>query len=418
MTQGINEAKVTQWLAGHVDGLSAPLRFDLISGGRSNLTYAVTDADGRKVVLRRPPTSHVLSTAHDMAGSTGSSRRCATPMCRSPRRWRSAPDEAVNDRPFYVMGFVDGHVLRDVAAPRRCWTSRGRTVAGEQLVDVLAAIHRVDVDAVGLGDFARRDGYIERQLRRWHGQFGKSQEQAREIGVYRPVPLVDEVHALLTERLPAQQGTAIVHGDYRLDNTIMSGDGRIMAVLDWELCTLGDPLADVGTLLAYWAEDAGTASASPAVSRWRSRPPPGCPASRPGPRSPPGTPRAPAGTCHDIGYYLAFAYWKLACILEGVFVRYAANAMGTGASKPTPCSASRTGPPGAGSAAGLRPCHAGLGAGGLPSAYRGVRRRGDHAGRARRAGRRREDRRGRDHRSQRDLGRDGRRRGLVRRRSG
>ena len=156
-------------------------------------------------------------------------------------------------------------MLRDVAGTEAVLDEPSRKVAGEQLVDVLAAIHRVDVDAVGLGDFARRDGYIERQLRRWHGQFGKSQEQAKEIGVYRPVPLVDEVHKILTDRLPAQHGTAIVHGDYRLDNTIMSAGGRIMAVLDWELCTLGDPLADVGTLLAYWAEDQGTATPSPAV---------------------------------------------------------------------------------------------------------------------------------------------------------
>src|SRR5258708_32660712 len=105
-------------------------------------------------------------------------------------------------------------------------------MAGEQLIDVLAAIHDVDVDAVGLGDFARRDGYIERQLRRWHGQFGKSQEQAKEIGVYRPVPLVDEGHKLLSERLPVQQGAAIVDGDYPLDNTIMSRRGKIMARLD------------------------------------------------------------------------------------------------------------------------------------------------------------------------------------------
>ena len=335
MAQGIREPEVTDWLAGHA-GLVAPLGFELISGGRSNLTYAVTDASGRKIVLRRPPTSHVLSTAHDMGREyrvISALRDTAVPVAVA---LAFCEDEAVNDRPFYLMEFVDGYVLRDVAGTEAVLDVPRRRVAGEQLIDVLAAIHRVDVDAVGLGNFARRDGYIERQLRRWHGQFGKSQEQAKEIGVYRPVPLVDEVAKILTDRLPAQQGTAIVHGDYRLDNTIMSGDGRIMAVLDWELCTLGDPLADVGTLLAYWAEDATDqaerATASPAVVTMAQSAATGLPGF---PTRSEIAARYVAGSGRDltnIGYYVAFAYWKLACILEGVFVRYAANAMGAGAS--------------------------------------------------------------------------------------
>jgi aminoglycoside phosphotransferase (APT) family kinase protein len=328
MVQGIKAAEVTEWLLGHVEGLQAPLSFDLISGGRSNLTYAVIDEAGRKIVLRRPPTSHVLSTAHDMAREyrvISALRDTDVPVAPA---LAFCADEAVNDRPFYLMGFVDGHVLRDIAGTEAVLDEAKRLVAGEQLIDVLAAIHQVDVDAVGLGDFARRDGYIERQLRRWHGQFGKSQEQAMQIGVYRPVPLVDEVHKILTDRLPAQQGASIVHGDYRLDNTIMSADGRIMAVLDWELSTLGDPLADVGTLLAYWAEAPGRGTPSAAVVTM----------AQSAATALPGFPsraeiagRYAAHSGRDlagIDYYVAFAYWKLACILEGVFVRYAANAMG------------------------------------------------------------------------------------------
>ena len=332
MAQGIKMAEVTDWLLGHVDGLAAPLRFDLISGGRSNLTYAVTDAAGRKIVLRRPPVSHVLSTAHDMAREyrvISALRDTDVPVAPA---LAFCTDESVNDRPFYLMEFVTGHVLRDVTGTEAVLDQAHRRVAGEQLIDVLAAIHRVDVDAVGLGDFARRDGYIERQLRRWHGQFGKSQEQAKEIGVYRPVPLVDEVHQILTDRLPVQQGTAIVHGDYRLDNTIMSGEGRIMAVLDWELCTLGDPLADVGTLLAYWAEDPGRRGPSSAVATMAQSAATGLPGF-PGRAEIAARYAASSGRdLSNIGFYIAFAYWKLACILEGVFVRYAANAMGVGAS--------------------------------------------------------------------------------------
>jgi aminoglycoside phosphotransferase (APT) family kinase protein len=332
MVQGVRVTEVTDWLAGHVSGVVAPLRFELISGGRSNLTYAVTDAAGRRIVLRRPPVSHVLSTAHDMAREyrvISALRDTDVPVAPA---LAFCADESVNDRPFYLMEFVDGYVLRDVAGTKAVLDEPRRRVAGEQLIDVLAAIHRVDVDAVGLGDFARRDGYIERQLRRWHGQFGKSQEQAKEIGVYRPVPLVDEVHTMLTDRLPVQQGTSIVHGDYRLDNTIMSGDGRIMAVLDWELCTLGDPLADVGTLVAYWAEDPGRRGLSSAVATM----------AQSAATALPGFPsrteiadRYAANSGRDLAnlnFYVAFAYWKLACILEGVFVRYAANAMGSAAS--------------------------------------------------------------------------------------
>src|SRR5215468_4149458 len=332
MVQGIAVPQVTGWLLDHIDGLAPPLSFELISGGRSNLTYAVTGGGDRKVVLRRPPVSHVLSTAHDMGREyrvISALRDTEVPVAPA---LAFCQDEEVNDRPFYVMEFVDGYVLRDVAGTEAVLEEPQRKMAGEQLIDVLAAIHRVDVDAVGLGDFARRDGYLERQLRRWHGQFGKSQEQAKEIGVYRPVPLVDEVHKILTDRLPAQQGTAIVHGDYRLDNTIMSAGGRIMAVLDWELSTLGDPLADVGTLLAYWAEDRDEATPSPAVVTMAQTAATGLAGF---PTRGEIADRYAASSRRDltgIGYYIAFAYWKLACILEGVFVRYAANAMGTGAS--------------------------------------------------------------------------------------
>jgi aminoglycoside phosphotransferase (APT) family kinase protein len=361
VTEGINAAPVTAWLADHVEGVHPPFTFELISGGRSNLTFAVTDAAGRRLVLRRPPMSHVLPTAHDM----GREYRIISALRPTPVPVATAlgycDDEAVNERPFYVMDFVDGFILRGAADGEAALDKRTRRVAGEDLVDVLAAIHHVDVDAVGLGNLARRDGYIERQLRRWHGQFQQSQQQAREIGVYRPVPLVDEVHRLLAERVPPQHGTAIVHGDYRIDNTVISAEGRIQAVLDWELCTLGDALADVGTLLAYWSDHAVAEMAGPPPDAKQAAPEfgatqpgatqPGATqpgATQPGATQPgatgqlaatalPGFPsraevadRYAARSGRDLtqlGFYVAFAYWKLACILEGVFVRYAAHAM-------------------------------------------------------------------------------------------
>jgi aminoglycoside phosphotransferase (APT) family kinase protein len=347
VTEGINAAPVTAWLASNVDGVHPPLTFELISGGRSNLTYAVTDAAGRRLVLRRPPMSHVLPTAHDM----GREYRIISALRPTPVPVATAlgycDDEAVNERPFYVMDFVDGFILRGAADGQAALDEGTRRVAGEDLVDVLAAIHHVDVDAVGLGNLARRDGYIERQLRRWHGQFQQSQQQAREMGVYRPVPLVDEVHRLLAERVPPQHGTAIVHGDYRIDNTVISAEGRIQAVLDWELCTLGDALADVGTLLAYWSDHAVAEMAGPppdakqaAAPEFGAREPaatePGATAQLAATALPGFPSRAEVADRYatrsgrdlsQLGFYVAFAYWKLACILEGVFVRYAAHAM-------------------------------------------------------------------------------------------
>jgi aminoglycoside phosphotransferase (APT) family kinase protein len=326
MTEGINAPAVSGWLLANVEGLRPPFEFALIAGGRSNLTYAVTDAAGRRIVLRRPPMSHVLPTAHDVGREyriISALRDTPVPV---PAALACCADETVTGRPFYVMDFVDGYVLREPAEAAAVLDEATRTTAGRDLVDVLVAIHRLRVDAIGLGDLARHDGYIERQLRRWHRQFGQSQQQAREVGVYRPVPLVDKVHDLLAARVPPQQGTALVHGDYRLDNTIVSAQGQVQAVLDWELSTLGDALADLGTMMAYWGSGPEPGAASDPLQAAAT--------SLPGfPSRADVAERYAAQSGRDVtnlGFYVAFAQWKLACIGEGVFVRYAANAMGTG----------------------------------------------------------------------------------------
>jgi aminoglycoside phosphotransferase (APT) family kinase protein len=309
--EGIDVEAVTAWLAPRVERLTPPLSFSLIPGGHSNLTYLVTDTDGRRWVLRRPPLGLVLATAHDM----GREHRIITALRGhvpvAPVVGLSA-DDAVNGAPFYVMDFVDGEVVRDVAAAEAL-TPAQRHRAGESLVEVLAAIHAVDVDAVGLGDLGRREAYLERQLRRWHGQWETSRT--------RDLPVVDDVHRRLVESVPDQGPATIVHGDYRLDNCILGPDGSVAAVLDWELCTLGDPLADLGLLCVYWADPGepthsgmpaattvdGFATKAELVHRYAEL-----------------TGRDVA----HIGYYVAFGYWKLACIIQGVFARYAAGAMG------------------------------------------------------------------------------------------
>jgi aminoglycoside phosphotransferase (APT) family kinase protein len=310
--KGVDVARVTAWFEVHAPEVAPPLTFELIAGGRSNLTYRVTDTAGHAWVLRRPPLGQVLATAHDMGREHRIIAALAATDVPVAPVVGLCEDEAVTGAPFYVMGFVDGLVARDAAAARALDVG-ARTRAGEQIPDVLARIHAVDPDAVGLGDLGRREGYVERQLKRWYGQWQKS--KTRDLAV------VDEVHDALATRVPEQGPAAIVHGDYRLDNCLLAPDGTIAAVLDWELCTLGDPLADVGLLVVYWTEpedrhpallDASTTlegfpTRAAVIERYAA---------------------ASGRDVSDVDYFVAFGYWKLACILEGVYARYRGGVMG------------------------------------------------------------------------------------------
>jgi aminoglycoside phosphotransferase (APT) family kinase protein len=309
---GIHADDVTAWFATHVPKARPPLRFELIAGGRSNLTYTVVDDVGGRWVLRRPPLGHVLATAHDMGREHRIIAALADTDVPVPPAIGLSPDDSVNGAPFYVMGYVDGPILRDAAAAEKLPLAARRRVS-ESIVDVLARIHAVDVDAVGLGDLGRREGYVERQLKRWQGQWEKSKT--------RDLPTIDAVHDRLAADVPEQGPAAIVHGDYRLDNCIASEEGEILAVLDWELCTLGDPLADVGQLLMYWTEAGDTLAAAP-----------GAPTTVDGFATKAEVlaryAEVSGRDVGDIDFYVAFGYWKLACICEGVLKRYQAGVMG------------------------------------------------------------------------------------------
>jgi aminoglycoside phosphotransferase (APT) family kinase protein len=308
---GIDLDPVSRWLVEHI-GAVAPLRFELIAGGRSNLTYTVTGDDGRRVVLRRPPLGHVLATAHDMAREHRIIAAIGTTAVPVAPALGVCTDADVNGAPFYVMGFVDGEVL-DAPAKAELLAPATRRVASEHLVDVLADLHAVDVDAVGLGDLARRDGYIDRQLKRWRAQW--------EASKTRDLPAIDEVATQLAARVPAQQGVVVAHGDYRFGNCLTDlTTGRIAAVLDWELCTLGDPLADVGYLGVYWTDpgqpprrhnDPSGAEGFPTYADLLER-----------------YARRTGRDLDGIDYYVAFSSWRLAVISEGVYARYLHGAMG------------------------------------------------------------------------------------------
>ncbi len=313
--EGIDVAGVTKWFEANIDGVEPPLEFELIAGGRSNLTFKVTDGAGRRYVLRRPPKSHVLATAHDMSREFKIISALAPTPVPVPPALGFTDDEAVNGAPFYVMDFVDGLIIRDAKAAERL-TPDQRRVVGESLIDVLAEIHAVEPDKVGLGDLGRKEGYIERQLNRWYGQFQQSK--------MREVPTMDEMYEFLKARIPEQGRATIVHGDYRLDNTMLDPDtGKAVAVLDWEICTLGDPLADIGLLMVYWTDrddvaagvgvggGATTLEGFPAKADLRAR-----------------YAEKTGVDVEEIDFYVSFGYFKLAAILDGVATRYAKGAMG------------------------------------------------------------------------------------------
>lgn len=309
---GIEMGSVTTWLVGAIPGIEPPLAFVLIAGGRSNLTYLVEDAAGERFVLRRPPLGNVLATAHDMGrehriiGALVSTDVPVAPVVGI------CADASVNGAPFYIMRFVEGPVLasRDDAL---AYPAADRRLASFELMDVLGRIHAVDPDAVGLGTLGRREHYLQRQLARWHTQY----EQSKSVDM----PVLDEVYRRLSAAVPDQTHTGLVHGDFRLGNMILGEGGTIRAVLDWELSTLGDVLADVGWLMSSWVEH-GETSASPFT-----------PAS-----SAPGFAtrlemaeeygRVTGRDLSLLPYYIAFSYWRSACIGTGVLARYRADAMG------------------------------------------------------------------------------------------
>jgi aminoglycoside phosphotransferase (APT) family kinase protein len=289
------------------------LTVEQVSGGSSNLTFRLrSGADDW--ILRRPPLSHVLATANDMRREWTVQQALRDTAVPVPRIVRTCADEAVIGAPFYLMERLDGIVFNDASDVAHL-SEDDSLACSHELIDVLARLHAVDPAAVGLRDFGRPAGFVKRQVRRWSTQWEKSKQ--------RDLAEIDEVARRLAASIPPEQAPAIVHGDYSFNNTMFfrSPATQMQAVLDWELSTLGDPLTDVGTLAIYWGE----------VGRlmWRSR-------EHPQPhRANAGFPSAGAlleryasasgRDLADIGYYLAFATYKLAVIAEGAHARIAAT---------------------------------------------------------------------------------------------
>ena len=251
---GLDLEALERYLGPRVGGFAGPLAAEVIPGGRSNLTYVVDDG-ARRLVVRRPPLAHVLPTAHDMGREFRVLAALKGTGIPVPHVIASCEDESVIGARFYVMEWIDGHVVRDrlpEAFPDTLETRRAMSAA---LVDTLLQLHRVDPDAVGLADFGHPEGFLGRQVRRWWQQW--------EASKTRELPSIEALHRRLEETVPVPSAAGIVHGDYRLDNVLYApaDPARIVAVIDWEMCTIGDPLCDLGLLCVYWADDELEASA-------------------------------------------------------------------------------------------------------------------------------------------------------------
>ncbi|MDH6123778.1 phosphotransferase family protein [Kitasatospora sp. GP82] len=302
---GLDLARLRERLDAELPGaVRGPLRARLFEGGRSNLTYLLEDGTTRWV-LRRPPLGHVLATAHDMAREHRVLTALHPTRVPVPRPLLLVQDEAVIGAPFYLMEYVPGTPHRDAAALAALGRQRVHAL-GLHLVDTLVELHAVDPDAVGLTGFGRPEGFLERQLRRW----GKQLDASRS----REVTGVDELHEQLAKSLPASPEPALVHGDYRLDNVLVGEDDRIRAVLDWEMSTLGDPLTDLGLLVMYTE-----------LARQYNGILPGAALAEGFPDTAELVGRYAADSGRDVtslGWYVGFASFKLAVVLEGIHYRY------------------------------------------------------------------------------------------------
>ena len=243
---GIDADAVTRWFSELRIEFSGPLRFERIGLGQSNLTYLVHDADDRRWVLHRPPLGELLASAHDVAREARIMAALEPTDVPVPRILGVARDPGIADVPLVLMEFIDGQVVDTMAIAESLAPQRRRQI-GVSLPATLAKIHAVDIDVVGLSDLASHKPYAQRQLKRWSGQWEQSKT--------RDLPELDDLTRRLVAAAPEQREMSLVHGDFHLRNAIVSrGTGDVIGVLDWELSTLGDPLADMGTMLAYWPE--------------------------------------------------------------------------------------------------------------------------------------------------------------------
>jgi aminoglycoside phosphotransferase (APT) family kinase protein len=302
---GIDTEAVSRWLNGLDIGATGPFTFDRIGNGQSNLTFRVRDGAGSRWILRRPPLGALLASAHDVLREHRIMSALHDTEVPVPEMIATTTDPEVTDAPLVLMSFIDGAVIDDPGAAEKLSPEHRRQV-GLGLPRTLGAIHAVDLDAAGLSDLASHKPYAARLLKRWSAQWDHSKT--------REVPEIAVLAQALADHAPEQTELTLVHGDYHLSNVITSPqDGHVIGVVDWELCTLGEPLADLGNLLAFWPESGDRVTGPLGVSRA------------------PGFPKraelidayaeATGRDVSQIGYWHTMALWRLTIIAEGILRR-------------------------------------------------------------------------------------------------
>lgn len=309
----VDEEALSRYLDDRLPG-SGPFTAERHQAGHSNETFFIR-RDGHEWVLRRPPRGAFLPTAHDVLREHRVLSALGDTPARAPRTVLACDDESVIGAPFYLMEKVEGVVVRD-RLPESI-DKAGRRQIGEELVDALAELHAVDWQAVGLDGWGRPTGYLDRQLRRWSGQLALASEHTR------PLPELEKVAAWLAEHRPESPPSTIVHGDYKLDNVVLDPGPpvRLVSVLDWEMSTIGDPLADVGYLLSFWRESSDPPDPVLAEQGELTRQPGFLTRDELIDRYAERSGRRP----RDLTWYIVLALWKLAILLEGSYARHLAG---------------------------------------------------------------------------------------------
>ncbi|MBT4044069.1 MAG: phosphotransferase family protein [Rhodospirillaceae bacterium] len=308
--EGYDVPAVEAWIAGNVSDLTPPFKWTRLQGGHSNLTYRIDDTQGRAAVIRRPPQGVLLPKAHDMG------REWALISCLGPTPVPVAPamgfceDPKVTGAWFYVMGLIDGRPLYSTADTEAVVPMENRQTMARSFIDVLADLHSLDPDDIGLGDLGKKEDYVGRQLRTWFRSWTSSIDDAEYDD-----PRAHELQDYFSRNIPDQGPARVVHGDYGLHNCLIGSGGHVTAVVDWEISTLGDPLADLAYALNQWADPGD----------WRHE----APTNLPGfPMKAELAARYAARSGRDLSmleYYVGFNWWKTACIVHGVYARYCAG---------------------------------------------------------------------------------------------
>jgi aminoglycoside phosphotransferase (APT) family kinase protein len=315
--EGYDIPAVERWIEEHVDALTPPFEWTRLEGGHSNLTYRLDDTSGRSAVIRRPPQGELLPRAHDMSrewalisalGPSAVPVPAALGFCESPD---------VTGAWFYVMGLIDGRPLYSAAETLEWVPAEKRTALAHSFFDVLADLHSLVPDEIGLGDLGKKEGYVGRQLKTWYRSWNASVEPA----CYDD-PRAHELQQYFLEHMPDQGMARVVHGDYGLHNCLIGADSNVIAVVDWEISTLGDPLADLAYALNPWPDPTDT---SP-VDLLLATAAPGFPtrtqlAQRYAQRT--------GRNLDKLDYYIGFNRWKTAAIIHGVYARYMAGQKST-----------------------------------------------------------------------------------------